>query len=514
MKLLPKELIQIKNHGLTVEKIEQDLRHFQNGFPKLKVIKPATLNDGIVQILPKQKQILKDLYQASELEVLKFVPASGAASRMFKLLHQFLDEYPKENLCFEKFINQDLFKELKVFFEALPHIVFYDDLILALKGGGVDLEALSRGNKALELTRQMLADDCFQMAELPKGLIPFHKYPEEKLTAFEEHFYEASTYAVKYKKAKLHFTISKNHLDKFQHKWKEFQPKIELETGVDFKVNFSFQHSSTDTVCLNADGDLYRDSDGNILLRPAGHGALIENLNRLKVDLVFIKNIDNVTHQNSVLESNSSTSEYKSVLAGLLIQLQEKTFSFLKKLETDAENDDLLKAAISFLKKDLNVFSEIKNREEVIRYLNRPIRVCGMVTNEGAPGGGPFWILNEDGSTSLQIVEKSQIDLTQSDQKEKMEASTHFNPVDIVCGLKNYKGEFFDLKQFVDTNKGFIATKFVGGEAVKALELPGLWNGGMAFWNTVFVEVPAESFNPVKTVTDLLKVGHQPRSHV
>lgn len=512
MQFHPKDLSQIQKHNLTVKKIEQDVNHFKNGFPKLEIIRPATLDDGIIKVEAENHYIT--LYQNSDLDVLKFVPASGAASRMFRLLHQFLDEFPKSDLRFDGFLNQEHFKELKPFFERIEDLAFFEDLRLALKGRGIDFEALSQGSKALELTKQMLATECFNMADLPKGLIPFHKYPDEKLTAFEEHFHEALTYAVKNKKTKLHFTISEDHLCKFQNKLKELQPKIERKSKVEFEVDFSYQHSSTDTVCLDAEGNIFRDENGDILFRPAGHGALVQNLNDLEADLVFVKNIDNVSHQNSALEKNQASLKYKSIIAGLLIELQEKAFTFLKQLEKNPEDEVLLGEAKSFLKEELNIHVDISTYEELSHYLNRPIRVCGMVINEGAAGGGPFWIKNEDDSVSLQIVEKSQIDLSEPDQKQKMEASTHFNPVDIVCSLKNFKGESFDLKAFVDENKGFIAQKFVGGEPIKALELPGLWNGGMAFWNTVFVEVPIESFNPVKTVADLLKPGHQPKSDV
>lgn len=514
MNFHPDDLSHIKNCNQSEEKIAKDLEHFKKGFPNLEIVKPATLGDGILQVDPKEKKKLIDIYKKSSLQVLKFVPASGAASRMFKLLHQFLDEYPTSNLSFERFLEQDQFKDLKVFFDEIEHLAFYEDLVLALKGRGIDFDILSSGTRAYELSKQMLGSDGFQMANLPKGLIPFHKYPQDKLSAFEEHFYEALNYAEKDGKARLHFTISSDHTSKFKSKVSEFQPKIEKETGVNFEVEFSFQHSSTDTVCLDSKDEIFRDEDGKILFRPAGHGALVENLNQLDSDIIFIKNVDNVAHQDSALESAQSSLEYKSVLAGLLIELQNKAFKLLKGLEKESVSEEMIQEAVSFLRNDLNIHVDFKNKDEIIHYLNRPIRVCGMVVNEGAPGGGPFWIKNEDGSISLQIVEKSQIDLSQQDQKEKLEASTHFNPVDIACSLKNYKGEAFDLKQFVDTNKGFIAKKSVGGEIIKALELPGLWNGGMAFWNTVFVEVPAESFNPVKTVADLLKPGHQPKRNV
>jgi len=514
MNFNPDDLSHLNDHDQSVQKIEKDLQHFEKGFPNLEIVKPATLGDGILKLSTKEKKELIKAYKQSALQVLKFVPASGAASRMFRSLHQFLDEYPTTTFSFENFLKEEKFKDLKVFFDSIEHIAFYEDLILALKGRGVDFDELSRGTNAFELAKQMLTKEGFQMADLPKGLIPFHKYPQEKLSAFEEHFYEATNYAVKNGKAKLHFTISTNHIDRFKNKLKDFQPKIEEETGISFEVDFSFQHSSTDTICLDSNGEIFKDENNKILFRPAGHGALVDNLNQLDSDIIFIKNIDNVAHQNPALEASQSSLEYKSVLAGLLIQLQDKAFSLLENLNKESVSEEVIQEAVTFLKNDLNIHVDFKNKDEIVHYLNRPIRVCGMVVNEGAPGGGPFWIKNEDDSISLQIVEKSQVDLTQQDQKEKLEASTHFNPVDIVCSLKNYKGEAFDLKQFVDVNKGFIAKKFVGGEAIKALELPGLWNGGMAFWNTVFVEVPAESFNPVKTVVDLLKPGHQPKTDV
>lgn len=510
MKLSQEDLNHIEKHQSSVEKIKNDLSHFEHGFSNTEIVKPATLGDGIINLSSEDESDLINTYENCNSEPVKFVPASGAASRMFRLLHQFLEEFPTSNKDFKQFVQQDKFQDLAGFFNSIDKLAFYDDLKLGIKQKGIDFEALSEGEKALELTKQALTDEGFNMANLPKGLIPFHNYGSQKLTAFEEHFYEASHYAVKNKKAKLHFTISKGHLEKFQNKLLEVQSRIESETGVNFEVDFSFQHPSTDTICLNADGEIFRDKNGDILFRPAGHGALIQNLNELKSDLVFIKNIDNVAHQKSQDEKTKPTHKYKSILAGLLIKLQEKTFSFLTELNKEDVSDQVVKEAKDFLKHKLNVHIQLEDKADVMHYLNRPIRVCGMVINEGAPGGGPFWIKNNDGSISLQIVEKSQIDLSNANQKDKMEGSTHFNPVDIVASLKNYKGELFNLQNFVDKDRGFIANKFVGGEPIKGLELPGLWNGGMACWNTVFVEVPVHTFNPVKTVLDLLKPGHQP----
>ncbi|WP_019037623.1 DUF4301 family protein [Psychroflexus tropicus] len=510
MQFHPKDITQIEAYGLTVDKVKQDLKYFEKGFPTLEVVRPATVGDGILQLSAEEEDNLYRLYSDSDLVPVKFVPASGAASRMFRLLHQFMDEFPKSGESLHSFLEKEDFQSLAPLFESVDQLPFFEDLKLSIEGKGVDLNNLSEGDTALQLTKQMLSKNGFQMADLPKGLIPFHKYDDGKLTAFEEHFYEAAKYIEKDNVAKLHFTISEDHLSKFENKLKDVLPDIENNTGVRFEVEFSFQHPSTDTVCLNAKDELFRDQNDVILFRPAGHGALIQNLNALKEDLVFIKNIDNVAHRDSEDEQRKPTHKYKAILAGLLLQLQEKAFDYLNRLESDDLSDAFLEEVKAFLRNQLNIHVQFKDKQEIIHYLNRPIRVCGMVINEGAPGGGPFWIKNEDDSISLQIVEKSQIDLKQEDQKEKMQASTHFNPVDIVCSLRDYKGKTFDLQDFVDQNKGFIAHKFVGGEPIKALELPGLWNGGMAFWNTVFVEVPVHTFNPVKTVMDLLKPGHQP----
>ena len=510
----PQDLLHINEHHQSVQKIQQDLKYFSTGFPKLQIISPATLGDGILKINPEEKQDLINTYKHADVNVLKFVPASGAASRMFRLLHQFLEQFPKTELSFESFIKQDEFKPLEDFFKTVEQLPFYEELTQALKTKGIDVNTLPKSKKAIELTQQMLSENGFDMGNLPKGLFPFHDYSERVLSAFEEHVYEALNYAQKKHQIRLHFTISPQHLCKFQSKLNEIQPRLEKETGVKIDIQFSFQHKSTDTICLNSKNEIFRNEDGKIFFRPAGHGALIENLNQLDADLIFIKNVDNVCHRGDISRYNIPTLDYKHVLAGLLIQLQNKMFSFIEKIEASPNDDNLHKEAASFLKTKLNNHTEFNTTADILKHLNKPIRVCGMVINEGAPGGGPFWIKNEDGTLSLQIVEKSQIDLSLPDQKAKMEASTHFNPVDIVCSFKNYKGENFNLQEFVDPTKGFIATKFVGGKSIKALELPGLWNGGMAFWNTVFVEVPSESFTPVKTVLDLVKPNHQLQLHV
>jgi hypothetical protein len=365
MKFHPKDLLRIENHHLSIEKIEKDIDYLKKGFPSLEVVKPATLNDGIIILDPQEEDELISIYQKSKLEAIKFVPASGAASRMFRMLHQFMEEYPASQIDFETFLHQDDYKDLVSFFDAIEHLPFYEDLKFALKGKGVDFDSLSQGDKALRFTKQMLSSEGFHMADMPKGLIPFHKYTEEKLTAFQEHLFEAARYVVKDKEAKVHFTISKDHLDKFQEKLKDIKPAIEEATGVNFKVEFSFQNPSTDTVCLDTNGDLYRDGEGHILFRPAGHGALIQNLNALKGDLVFIKNIDNVAHQDSEDEKTKPTHKYKSILAGKLIQLQKKAFGYLKALEKEACDKTIVKEAKAFLRHQLNIHVELQTKEDV-----------------------------------------------------------------------------------------------------------------------------------------------------
>ncbi|MFN2261664.1 MAG: DUF4301 family protein [Psychroflexus sp.] len=512
MKFLQKDLEQLKKHNLTETKIEQDLKHFKNGFPTLEIVNPATIGNGIFQLNSAEKEKFARVFEISDLQTLKFVPASGAASRMFKLLHCFLEEFPKSNQDIDTFIESSEFSPLKDFFENINHLPFYDEIYNDLKSSKDNFDNLPEGEKMLQLVDQMLAPEAFGLSQLPKGLIVFHDYGKDKITAFEEHFYEASKYAANEGVANLHFTISKNHLDKFESELKQIQPRVEAETGVEFNVYFSFQNPATDTIAVDFENQPFRKSDGELLLRPAGHGALIENLNNVEADLVFIKNIDNVSLRTKG-KTDSESNYHKKVLAGILIELQNKNFDLIHQLQKNPTYD-LKEQAVDFLKNKLNVFCKFEDTEQILKVLNRPIRVCGMVINEGAPGGGPFWIKNNDDSISLQIVEKSQIDLSRKSQQDHLANSTHFNPVDIVCGIKNYKGETFNLQEYVDPDKGFIAEKYIEGTAVKALELPGLWNGGMAFWNTVFVEVPAETFNPVKTVIDLLKPEHQGKVNV
>ena len=312
--------------------------------------------------------------------------------------------------------------------------------------------------------------------------------------------------------AMLHFTVSPEHEQMFKDTVDKLKDSYEKKYGVRYEITYSCQKPSTDTVAIDANGALFREKDGKLLFRPGGHGALIENLNDLGQEIVFIKNIDNIVPETRM----EATVTYKKVLAGLLLQLQQKTFEYLELLDEGGLTDDDLNEIIRFAQDKLMIdipdFVKAYEPMEKIDYLydllNRPMRVCGMVKNEGEPGGGPFWVRNDDDEVSLQIIESSQINHGNEAQEAIFQGATHFNPVDLVCGCWNYKGEAFNLTEYVDPNTGFVSNKSKDGRELKALELPGLWNGAMADWITLFVEVPIETFNPVKTVNDLLKPMH------
>ena len=358
----------------------------------------------------------------------------------------------------------------------------------------------------------MLKAEGLNYGQLPKGMLLFHKYPEGPRTPMEEHLVEGALYAASNGEANVHFTVSHEHIGFFEKKVAEKKDGLARKYGIKYNISFSEQKPSTDTVAANADNTPFRNDDGSLLFRPGGHGALIENLNEIDADVIFIKNIDNVVPD----RLKSDTVEYKQVIAGVLVTLQQKAFAYLRLLDSGQYNHEKLEEIIRFVQRDLCCRkADIKDLEDadLVIYLreklNRPMRVCGVVKNVGEPGGGPFLTYNQDGTVSLQILESSQIDKTNEAYMKMFTEGTHFNPVDLVCAVKNYKGEPFNLPSFVDKTTGFISSKSKGGKELKALELPGLWNGAMSNWSTVFVEVPLSTFNPVKTVNDLLREQHQ-----
>lgn len=482
--------------GISEEKLNAQLDCFKTGFPWLKLAGAASADNGItIPADTEKKEYLAawDEYLNGSGKVLKFVPASGAASRMFKNLFEFLDNEEKTD-----FINK--------FESNLSKFAFIDDLKEAIAKAGGD-ESLKAAIAAL------LGDEGLSYGKLPKGLLKFHKYEDGARTPVEEHLVEGALYAGgKNGDVNVHFTVSPEHRPLFEALVEKVTPKYEEKFGVKYAIGFSEQKSSTDTVAANPDNTPFRGKDGKILFRPGGHGALIENLNELDADIIFIKNIDNVVPDRLKPE----TVEYKKLIAGVLVSKQKKAFEYLELLESGKYIHAELEEIIHFLHSDLSCRNpELKDLEdaELAIYLknklNRPMRVCGMVKNVGEPGGGPFMAYNQDGTISLQILESSQIDTNNEEYMQMFQNGTHFNPVDLVCAVKDYKGNKFDLTKYVDPLTGFISSKSKDGKELKALELPGLWNGAMSDWNTIFVEVSLGTFNPVKTVNDLLREQHQ-----
>ena len=468
----------MEEHGLTPAALETQLKNFREGFPFLPVTRAASCGDGI-RVLDAAgiEQAAARYDRAKEsLRVVKFVPASGAATRMFKDLFEFVREGRRTAVVGELLANRRRF----AFWPELRTII---------------------GDDADELrTVENIVAEGLRYGETPKGLVSFHRYGDEVRKAVEEHLVEGAQYAAAGGEVKIHFTVSPEHLTRFEALLAEKIPGYESRFGVKYRISFSVQDPSTDTLAVNPDCTPFRRADGRPLFRPAGHGALIGNLGKIDADIVFVKNIDNVTTD----ARRSDTVLYKKALAGVLLALQERIFEYLMALEVPGAE---LEPIAAFIENELCVKLPKDYGTALLRQvLDRPIRVCGMVRNEGEPGGGPFWVAGADGLETLQIAESNQI---APEKRELMRSATHFNPVDLVCSFRTSKGGRFDLREFVDPATGFISRKSDGGRELLAQELPGLWNGAMARWNTVFVEVPITTFSPVKVVTDLLRPEHQ-----
>lgn len=505
----------IEKKGITINQINDQIRRLNNGMSYSNLIEAAIKGNGIKSYNEHEIMHFVELYESKrdKLSILKFVPASGAATRMFKFLFQFLKIFNPKKESIEAYAKRQNDTLILSFINNLEKFPFYNEVVLMARKVYSNFDSLSHSEKQFYFIKTMLDKEGMNYSFYPKGLLPFHKYANKTVTAFYEHLLESTLYASSNNKANLHFTISEKHHRFFEGLLNEVKLDLEQKTNTMFNVSFSYQKASTETVALTTNNSVYRKSDNSILFRPAGHGALLENLNDLDNDIVFIKNIDNIV----VSHKNLKVSEYKKLLAGILIEIQEQAFTFLHQLDNEYVVEEELISIALFLATSLNVsidtdyedFSIDEKKKYLIEKLNRPIRVCGMVKNEGEPGGGPFWVKSKDGQVSLQIVESAQINHENKTQKEILNNATHFNPVDLVCGIKNYKGEKFNLKNFVDPEAAFITMKTQDGTDIKALELPGLWNGSMAYWNSIFVEVPLETFNPVKMVNDLLKPAHQ-----
>jgi len=511
------DLVQIKEDKQTIEKIFAEIEIFKSNFPFTKINRSCQVGDGIIAIPEEAFAEYLFLHQkaCSDGRLMKFVPASGAASRMFKFLQSCQLESLDPDYLLKK-VNEGVsdYLNLEKFLKNIHKFSFFADLQEVLAKQGISLLEKLEKKDYRPIITNLLALPGLNYSHLPKALIKFHHYSDYDRTALEEHLVEGVHYTSDFQgKVRIHFTISPEHLILFQSLLASLQSAYEEHYSVNFAISFSEQKKSTDTIAVDLENKPFRDQNGKLVFRPAGHGALIENLGEIDGDIVFIKNIDNVVPD----QLKDKTILYKKILCGYLLKIQEKIFFYLSKLSANDFSLELLAEIRSFAEKELNVFLpenlievQAKNIADFFfEKLNRPLRVCGMVKNEGEPGGGPFWIEDSDGSLSLQIVETSQIDVKTSEQKQKLSEATHFNPVDLVCGLKNFRGESFNLKEFVDPKTGFIAIKSKNGRDLKSLELPGLWNGAMAKWNTIFVEVPVITFNPVKTVNDLLRQEHQ-----
>ena len=505
--LTPKDKEFLASKKISEELFNRQLGQFKSGFPFLKLAGAAAPGNGIkVTDDAQQNAYLKawEEYLTGRHTVVKFVPASGAASRMFKNLFEFLDgdsDVPDTDF-------------IKIFFAHISSYAFYDalnDACVVNEGKPIE-ELIDEGNyKAVVAC--LLNEEGLGYGKLPKGLLQFHAYDDCVRTPLEEHLVEGALYAAgKDGKVNVHFTVSPEHRPLFEDLVAQKKAEYESKFGVTYNISFSEQKSSTDTVAATIDNEPFRNDDGTILFRPGGHGALIENLNDIDADVVFIKNIDNVVPD----RLKDPTVRFKKIIAGVLVTLQQQAFEYIRLLDTGKYTHADLEKMIRFMRDELCCRNpNLKNLEDtemavyLRKKLNRPMRVCGMVKNVGEPGGGPFLAYNPDGTISLQILESSQIDTNNEEYVKMFKSGTHFNPVDLVCAVKDYEGNHFDLPQYVDPQTGFISSKSKNGKELKALELPGLWNGAMSDWNTIFVEVPLETFNPVKTVNDLLREQHQ-----
>ncbi len=507
--LTEKDIEQIQSYGLTINQVVKQIETFSKGIPFADVVTTATVGNGIQKLSEGEQQELESYYdrKKGKLEIVKFVPASGAATRMFKFLHEFIDKYDPEKEKFRDYVKLNGNSDLLTFFNSTGEFAFINSVRKAIRKNYPEYKKSSKGQRYHYFAKAILKSDGLNFGNLPKGLIPFHKYKKYATTAFEEQLYESAFYAAANDDVYLHFTFSEKHLDTFKKEFAKIKGRVERKTKKKIHISYSFQKKSTNTIAVTSENKPFRNEKDRLVFRPSGHGALLENLNEIDADIVFIKNIDNVAAQEYVEEIATQ----KKILAGKLLSLQRKIFAYLQELQGEISLEKM-KEIQSFIWNEMEVKDLPNGITGTFNFLNRPLRVCGVVENTGEPGGGPFWVKDSEGKVSLQIVEKSQIDLSDTHQSSIISEATHFNPVDIVCGLRDFEGNKFDLGDYTDPNAGFISKKSENGSAIKALELPGLWNGAMAKWNTVFVEVPAITFNPVKTVNDLLKKQHRPNA--
>ncbi len=497
---------QLNQKGILPAVIEQQIGNFRQGFPFVKLIAPATKGHGIKDYDETEINRLASVYEKSgpEHDVLKFVPASGAASRMFKHLFEFMQSFEGSETDLLNFEKDKSFNSVFNFISNIKKFAFIADLEKVLSRDNLNLDDLLAKSEFVTIIEYLLTPKGLDYGNLPKGLLRFHQYEDVARRSVEEHLVEGAHYAKKVNgDVNIHFTVSPEHLDRFQAVIDEVLPMYNKMFGVKFHISFSVQKASTDTLAVDMNNEPFRENDNKLVFRPGGHGALIENLNDLNGEIIFIKNIDNIVPD----RLKEPTYLYKKVIGGLLIELKEKTNHYLHLLDEGNLEETKLTEIVKFPENFNDLRNDAKKRYLFGR-LNRPMRICGMVKNEGEPGGGPFWLENGKGEVSLQIVESSQIDMNDAGQKKILNESTHFNPVDLVCSVNDYRGRHFELHKYVDPTTGFISVKSKDGKNLKAQELPGLWNGAMAEWITIFIETPVITFNPVKTINDLLREQH------
>lgn len=503
--------------GINETQLKRQIDLFRQPQGGCRLRRACTVGNGISRILPEENEKYLQLHGEAEKSgrFIKFVPASGAATRLFKVLYQIYGSYPgKEEISRQAVQDDRSAREFLLFVDNMKHFPFYEDLKEILNRQGLPLEALLRHDRMETILAYLLTERGLNYGSLPKALVKFHRYGEGSRTALEEHLEEAAQYVQDARGVcRLHFTITQMHEAKFRQFVQGIMPRLALRNRATYEIGFSFQEHSTDTIAVDLDNNPLRNKYGRLLFRPGGHGALLANMNRLHGDLVYIKNIDNVApdHRKALV------SLWNRILGGYLVEVERAVRCFVGRLlrEDFAALSGELEA---FVRETLRIhFPEAygkwasgEKRNFLFNKLNRPIRVCGMVPNRGEPGGGPFWVKHPNGTTSLQIVESAQVNLADLQQQAVWSSSTHFNPVNLVCSLRDFEGKQFDLNRYVDEEAVFISRKSKNGKQLKALELPGLWNGSMAHWNTILVEMPAETFSPVKTINDLLRPEHQP----
>lgn len=510
------DMRQMEQLGIGLEKIEEQMGLFSGPQPFSRLDRPCTPGDGITVLTQAEQESYLKLFESEggNIASSKFVPASGAATRMFKaLLSKQSGMLRRDDLVREASAGDKEAAEVLLFFDNIKEFAFFDDLKASLASAGLDIEKLIKSDRFALIIERLLSSKGLGYADLPKGLLPFHRYQGGARTAFEEHLVEAAYYALDGQGlCRLSMTVSPEHMGRFKALERRVVNLYEEMLGVRFDVGFSFQSSSTDTIAVTPDNKPFRTEEGKLLFRPAGHGALLGNLSQLDCDAAFITNIDNVVPD----RLKGEVVRWKMILGGLLLSLRKETFGYIRKLSQGVSDRNFLDSVIKFASGVLHLpvrrLASLTGPDlamGLISLLDRPIRVCGMVKNQGEPGGGPFWVRDEAGDAWPQIVEKAQVNLDSPDQRAAFDGSTHFNPVDIACCIKDRDGRRHDLSKFRDPRAVFISKKSYKGKELKALELPGLWNGSMAWWITVFVEVPPETFNPVKVVNDLLRPAHR-----